>query len=306
MLPRVPSLPGFVHDCSHSWRRGGARALTLVELLVVLAVIAVISAIVLSAVTVVRTAASRTAGAANLYAIGRAYSAYAADWDNKIPLCERAHDPTGLASGSATLVNSVQRAGFWSAAAPGERLAPLALRSQQPDFAISKVWICPATNASNPFLLTTLDAPPPASTGAANLNHTLWDRMMTSPALVAAAPGPPAETAVFLSYFFFAGDPGNGATAPDGSAVRAYFQDTPAPRSARVSMWPAARAGVFRNLPPMNSSSRTSPSRNPPPPASAKPIMSRPAPVSSGPPPEFSSPPPTAGPTPRSTLKVLP
>ena len=207
-----------------------SRGLTLVEVLVVMAIITVLVAILVPAFAVIRTATKRTAGAANLYAIGRTYSAYAAEWDNKIPLCQRAYDPAGVRASSAPLVDNVQRAAFWSAAAPDQNLAPFALRSQQTDFAISKVWTSPATNVVNPFLLTALDAPRPTSLSTSPIAdtppYTIWDRYFNGASVIGGRAGTAPDAAVFVSYFFFAGDPGNMAAGSDGSAVRVYFQDS--------------------------------------------------------------------------------
>lgn len=61
------------------------RAFTLIELLVVVSVIAVLSALLLPALSIVRSAARSTGCLSNLRQIGLGLGGYQADWENQMP-----------------------------------------------------------------------------------------------------------------------------------------------------------------------------------------------------------------------------
>jgi len=114
---------------------GPRRGFTLIELLVVISIIAVIAAMLLPAVTQVRSLASTTTCSNNLRQIGAGFAAYESDWEGRMPMQTNTY---GAATPADFYPPDLQ---FYQWYAP--------LRSYidgREDVIASRVWICPTSN----------------------------------------------------------------------------------------------------------------------------------------------------------------
>ena len=77
--------PALLPSAGSPGRRRSARAFTLVELLLVIAIIAILAALLLPALTVAKSKGNRIACSNNLRQLGLSFQMYAADNDGKLP-----------------------------------------------------------------------------------------------------------------------------------------------------------------------------------------------------------------------------